>query len=241
MNATRLTVAAIVAALSFLSACSGALRAKFPTEDEVRGKLQKGMTAEQVLATFGEPPGHHWVDVKLGGKVHYIAPVAARTKPGEGYAGFTVYFDRGKVWDWEVILLNPSYEHRLLARTSARPLAIVGLVVVGAAGYAVFRVVRDRREEEEALRATYRASEIPTADLPSDFRFITRGTTLQQVIEQAGPPSRTKAIELDGNALSVFEYELPARGAVVVMPELPFEPESRVRAVLYRRPRTGEI
>ena len=79
-------VAAATAVACLVVGCSDALRAKFPTEEEARGRLRKGMTAEEVLATFGEPIGQNWVDVQLGGKVRYIAPVRARTRKGEGYA-----------------------------------------------------------------------------------------------------------------------------------------------------------
>ena len=52
------------------------LRAKFPTEEEVRGKLHDGMTCRaRFWRSSASLPGHQWVDVKLGGKVHYIAPI----------------------------------------------------------------------------------------------------------------------------------------------------------------------
>ncbi len=231
----------LVAVLALFGACSGAFRAKFPTEDEVRGKLQKGMTAEEVLAAFGEPPGHQWVDVKRGGKVHYIAPVAARRRRAEGYAGFTVYFDRGKVWDWEVIRMNPSYEHRVLPPLAGWVIGLVGLVVAGLAGYTAFRILRARREEEDDLRNAYAARQIATAELPADFRFVTHSTTLASVVERAGPYSRTRQIPLTDDAgqapLTAAEYELPGRGGVIVIPEQPFAPDSCIRAVYYRRPR----
>ena len=231
--------------MALLGACSGAMRARFPLEDEVRTKLHRGMTAEEVLATFGHPPGHHWVDVKRGGKVHYIAPVAARTKPEEGYAGFTVYFDRGSVWDWEVIRMKPAYEHRLMPfRRSGWVLGAIGLAVALAGGYGAVRITRAKRDEVAALRQAYHASEIPDRDLPPDFSFVNRDTTLQMVAERAGPWSRTKKLPPGRGGqeaeLVAFEYDLPGRGAVIIMPDAPFTAESRIRAVFYRRP-TGKI
>lgn len=238
MTANRSLLVLLLAAALLLAACSGSLRAKFPTEDEVRGKLEKGMTAEQVLATFGEPPGHQWVDVKLGGKVHYIAPVATRTKPGMGYAGFTVYFDRGKVWDWDVVLLNPSYEHRLLpggARSWQVRVVVIVLLLI-AAYWAVTSSRRywgGRRELTEA----YVARAIP--ELPPDFRFLTHDTTLQTVLNDAGSPSRILKLPLKGEPaeapITALQYELPNDAALFVLPEPPAQPESRIRAVVYRR------
>ena len=229
----------LLAAL-LLSGCSGALRAKFPTEEEVRSKLRKGMTAEQVLATFGEPPGHAWVDVQLGGKVHYIAPVRARTRPGAGYAGFTVYFDAGKVWDWEVITLNPSYEHRFLpeGRNSWQVRLVTFLVVTGGL-YAIIHALRTSRGRRKELLDAYASRHI-ARDLPPDLRFITREATLQMVLHELGPSSRTRKLRVSDaipeEEIVAYEYDLPSNGAVAIMPEPPAEPESRIRAVVYRHP-----
>ena len=236
---------ALVGAILLLTGCAE-WRSSFPLEEEVRGKLRRGMTAEQVLATFGEPPGHQWVDVRLGGKVHYIAPPATRIKPGEGYAGFTVYFNQGKVWDWEVILLNPSYEHRLLPPKRRRWVVVAALVVFAAIGLGVFRHVRRSRSEREAITEAYRARTIPTAELPPDFRFITHEATLQSVVDRAGPYSRLTSVPSGAKAsgetsITAHEYELSDRGAIIVMAEPPFQPESRVRAVFYRRPRRERL
>ncbi|HSH38205.1 MAG TPA: hypothetical protein VK993_05415 [Chthoniobacterales bacterium] len=245
-RATQLT---LLAAAAILVGCSGGMRASFPTEEEVRGKLHRGMTADEVLATFGEPPGHQWVDVRLGGKVRYIAPAAARTRKTAGYAGFTVYFDRGKVWDWEVITMNPSYEHRLLPSAGARwALGTIALLLVGVAAYAVLLRVWLLRKEQKELFEAYMASDIPR-ELPADFRFITAETTLQTVLEQAGPASRRRKLPLNPDAVvaaaceqnasepltvEAFEYDVPDGAAVIVLPNYPTDPESRIRAIVYR-------
>ena len=237
MTAAAAPIIAVAVALT-LAGCSGSLRAKFPTEEEVRARLAKGMTAEQVLATFGEPAGHHWVDVNLGGKVHYIAPPATRRKPGEGYAGFTVYFDRGKVWDWEVILLNPSYEPRLLphgARSwQVRLLAGVALV---AAGFFGVRFLRAHFSIRKELLEAYVARSLPAGELPPEFRFLHDATTLQDVFDEAGQPSRVRRLPSQnaGETVAAYEYELPDDSKLFVMPEVPSQPESRIRAVVYRR------
>ena len=242
MTATRLTAASLCAALSLLVGCSGGLRAKFPTEEEVRGRLRKGMTADEVLATFGQPAGLQPVDVNMGGKVHYVAPPATRVKPGAGYAGFTVYFDRGRVWDWDVIVLNPSYEHRLFAAGARSwPLRVAAVVLVSIALFFGVRFARGRWSGRNELLRAYAAREIPTRQLPPEFRFITADLTLQAVIDEAGPYSRVVRLPIKGGGgeseISAYEYELPNGAALLVMPEPPAQPESRLRAVVYRRAR----
>jgi hypothetical protein len=235
--------AALVAVGFALGSCSGGgLRSSFPREEEVRGKLEKGMTAEQVLATFGNPPGLQQVDVKLGGKVHYIAPSATRTRKEMGYAGFTVYFDRGKVWDWEVIQLNPSYEHRLLANGArswqAQVVLSAGAVVLAFFAIRYSRTYSSRRKE---LLQAYAARAMRTAELPPDFRFLTHETTVQAVLDEAGTPSRKSRLPLKQQPgetpIEVLEYELPNDAALFVIPEQPAAPESRIRAVVYRTSR----
>ena len=235
----------LLAAVS-LSACVGSWRASFPTEEEVRAKLHRDMTAEQVLATFGEPPGMHRVNVERGGKVPYIAPVSARTRPVEGYAGFTVYFASGKVWDWEVILLNPSYEHRVLpGGWRSWQMRLVMLIVGGGSLFFAVRAIRNAQALRRALLRAYASRDIP-ADLPADFRFVTPETTVQAAMEQVGTPARKRTIRIRGNAaeaeaaISAFEYDLPDGSTVLVVPERSDQPESRIRAVVYRRANGAE-
>ncbi len=151
MTAVRLLLALTVV---LLASCSNALRSSFPTEDEVRARLHRGMTAEQVLAEFGRPDGHQFIKFEIGGKLHYIAPPATRTAPEEGYAGFSVLFVKDQVWDWEVIRLKPSYEPRLFASQRDRwGVAFVALMLSGIAAAFVVRwawLRRQRRLEAQA-------------------------------------------------------------------------------------------
>lgn len=82
---------------------------------------------------------------------------------------------------------------------------------------------------------------IVSADLPPDFRYLSHETTLQQVFDEFGPPSRK--LELIASAADdlprdtkflAYEYELPYEAAVFVMPEPPGTAESRIRAVYFR-------
>jgi hypothetical protein len=130
-----------------LPACRESLRSSFPTENEVRNKLHRGMTAEQVFAAFGKPDGHQFIKFEIGGKLHYIAPPATRTAPQEGYAGFTVLFVKDQVWDWEVIRMKPSYEPRLLgAKQNRWGLALVILLFLGTIAATLVRIAWLRRQ-----------------------------------------------------------------------------------------------
>ena len=252
----RALLSALLGIVFLLGGCAGGLRAKFPTEEEVRSKLRRGMTADEVFTALGKPGGHHFVNAEGGGKLHYIAPHGTRTAPREGYAGFTVYLHEGKVWDWEIFLLNPSYEHRLMVLENFRwELRAVGLAVVGLVIYGLVRGMRTSLRERSDLLEAYATSEMPTGELPSDFRFINHETSLEEVTTAAGPYSRMTRIvlnrktaarlgiplnELGATSIAAFSYELPNGAAVIVMPEYPSKPHDKIRAVWCRPARQGE-
>jgi hypothetical protein len=78
------------------------------------------------------------------------------------------------------------------------------------------------------------------AELPPDFRSLGHDKTLQQVIDEFGQPSRKVELVTPATSLGkgvrflAYEYELPYEAAVVVMPEPPSGPDSRIRAVYFR-------
>ena len=86
---------------------------------------------------------------------------------------------------------------------------------------------------------------IVPAELPPDFRSLSHEKTLERVIQEFGEP--TRKIELvaprttgeRGLKFLAYEYELPYEAAVLVMPEPPSEPNSKIRAVYYR-PRAND-
>jgi len=99
--------------------------------------------------------------------------------------------------------------------------------------------VRDVKKYVDATQA-YAHRAIDTVGLPSTFRFITHDTTLQQVIDRLGPASRVVELALrhrDGDTehFKAYEYDLPYKAAILVMPHRPFEPDDRVRAVYMRK------
>jgi len=97
---------------------------------------------------------------------------------------------------------------------------------------------RNVKKYVEATKA-YARRDIETAALPLSFRFITHDTTLQEVTKQLGPASRVIDLALrhrDGDTehFKAYEYDLPYNAAVIVMPQRPFEPEDKIRAVYMR-------
>ena len=86
---------------------------------------------------------------------------------------------------------------------------------------------------------------IVSADLPPDFRSLSHDKTLQQVIDEFGPPSRKfeliapAAGHRTGIRFLAYEYELPYEAAVLVMPEPPGAPDCHIQAV-YFRPRADD-
>jgi len=86
----------------------------------------------------------------------------------------------------------------------------------------------------------YARRQIQVTDLPTDFRFISHDTTLAEVIEKLGPASRVVQLALphrDGDTehFMAHEYDLPYEAAVIVMPQRPFEPDDKIRAVSVRK------
>jgi hypothetical protein len=108
------------------------------------------------------------------------------------------------------------------------------------------KFLRDVDTYRDALRA-YARLKIDTIDLPSEFRFITHETTLADVSNRLGLASRVTELALphcDGDVehFMAHEYDLPYEAAVIVMPQRPFEPDDKIRAVsLRKRPNEDEL
>jgi hypothetical protein len=102
------------------------------------------------------------------------------------------------------------------------------LVVIWLSGFAQI-LVRDIRAGHETERAVFaRAKEWRAEELPQEFRFITRDTTIQQVVDTVGPYTRVTEAGL-------IRYDLPSGGAIFLYPESRSVPTSRIRGIqLYR-------
>lgn len=209
------------------------------------------MTAEEVVAIFGEPSSGR-PDNCITCTFRYLAPVGSLTVQHEGYVGTEIHFSEGKVRDWRFFTGNPSYDPTLRMPSLFKwELWILGiLIVLGIISGLLLRIVPVGIVKYDDVLAAYAAREISTQQLPSEFHFITHDTTLLEVIDRLGPCSRKVRLPVDpesglgyafaptksgGAAILTFEYHLPYHAAAIVMPEYPFEPQNRIRAVFYRQ------
>jgi hypothetical protein len=85
-------------------------------------------------------------------------------------------------------------------------------------------VVRDIRSRDAAAFAN--TEKWCTEELPQEFRFITRDTTLEELAATLGP---YRPVADTGNV----RYDLPSGGAIVVFPEQLFSSDSKVRGVQF--------
>jgi len=212
------------------------------------------MTVEEVISAFGQPSTG--VGSQSGpSKLRYIAPFGSMTAKKEGYVGFEVQLVDGKVRGWRTIIGNPSYTPMTVPPEIKWYGRLWVIVLVGALILGVIRTFKRVISEDELILHAYKARDIPTRQLPVEFRFITNDTTLQEIVDKIGPCSRVRKLPVDqgfasGYGLSpgpmgmpsivLVEYDLPYHAAVILLPEYPFEPENRIRAVFYRRPRPDE-
>jgi hypothetical protein len=170
----------------------------------------------------------------------------------EGYIGFEIQFSEGRVRDWRFFTGNPSYDPSSMRMPAVFKweLWFFGiLIILGIISGLILRIVPVGVVKYDDVLAAFAAREISTRQLPSEFHFITHDTTLHEVIDRLGPCSREVRLPVDpqsglgyafastnfdGAAILTFEYHLPYHAAVIVMPEYPFEPQNRIRAVFYR-------
>lgn len=220
----------------------------------MNARLRPGMTIDEVVAAFGKPSTG--IGPRTGpSKLRYLSPIGSRTVEKEGYVGFEIGLVDGRVRDWHAYQGTPSY-----GPTTAPPqfrwvLRFWGIFFVCAVAYGLVRAFKRAISEEQVLLKAYKARDIPIRLLPADFRFITNDTTLQEVIDKAGPYSRLRKHPVDQRfadgyglapgplgtrSIVLVEYDLPYQAAVILMPEYPFQPENRIRAAFYRPPRPDE-
>jgi hypothetical protein len=221
----------------------------FPSEAKLKSKLRVGLTADEVVALFGEPNNGRVVPCR-DCTFTYLPPLGTLTVNKEGYSGVRIQFAHAKVSGWHIYSSNPSYaeakvpaEFRFFAWFFGITIAlgIVSKFIIRRTPVAVY--------VSKELAKAFADREIETQKLPNEFRFITHETTLQGVIDKLGEPSRVVKIPISsetglGYALEssksgearivTYEYDLAYHAAVIVLPEFPFETQNRIRAVYYR-------
>jgi len=221
-----------------------------PTDEELIANLRRDMTPDQVVSLFGEPSGGRPENC-IGCHFRYFAPTGMLTAQREGYTGFEVQFSDGKVQAWRIFRGYPSYNPSMpmpsIFKWEFRVLGI--LIIFGIASGLLIRIIPVGIQKYDNVLHVFARREISAERLPSEFQFITHETTLQEIIDRLGPCSREAWLPIDPEAelgshfavtksgkraILTFEYHLPYHAAVVVMPEYPFAPENRIRAVFYR-------
>ena len=222
----------------------------FPTEEEVRTRLHRDMTVDEVIAALGQPsngrvPGCQQCSLQ------YLAPMSRMDVPQEGYIGVTVHCVNGKVHDWQIQTGNPSYNPSMKMPFALRWYLWLmgGLLILGWVLRSLVRVTPASFAAYQDALSAYEAREIRLLRLPREFHFITHETTVQEVVAKVGPYSRRVELPVDPEAargyrfvenesrratIVTYEYDLPYSAAVIIMPEYPFETGDRIRAVFYR-------
>ena len=221
----------------------------FPSEQDVNDKLRQGLTADEIVSMFGEP-GNGRVVPCIDCTITYFAPMGSRTIEKEGYSGVSIHFANGKVRDWQIHTSNPSYAEPGIP-PNVRWLFWFFPVTfgLGLLSKLLVRLTPVATVVSEEVAQAFENRAMDTSKLPAEFRFITREMTLQEVTGKLGKPSRIVKVPIRADqglgyamvssktsaaVIVTYEYDLPYHAAVIVMPEFPFESQSRIRSVFYR-------
>ena len=244
----------LVGCLFLLTASPRVANAGFPAESELKSSLHPGMTIRQVIAQFGEP-GNQIGQRSDSCLFRYIAPLGLLTNEQEGYIGFEVHFVDGRVSEWRTFRGQPSYAPMGLPRESRWTLSFWLLVLGVTFIFGTIRAFNRQLDEKQAIQNAFKNRDIPARGLPVEFRFITHDTTIQDVLDKVGPYSLIRKHEvserfaaahecvqgrLGSPEIVSYDYDLPYHAAVVLLPEHPFTPENRLRAVYYRPARVDD-
>lgn len=239
-------LAAFVGILLFPAPADVAASPGFPSEEQLRTELRPGITVGEVIERFGQPASQ--VTAENGSFLYrYRAPLGYLTAEKEGYIGFELHFVEGHLHDWRAFRGYPSYapiRPPPALKWDFRIWLIVAAIVFV---YGAIRKSKSVRDEDKALLDAYVEKRLQTRQLP-EFQFITHETTLQEVIDKLGKPSRTRELcfdsivgpktaaahDVSGVSIGVSEYDLPYNAAAIVMPDYPGQPENKIRAVFYR-------
>jgi hypothetical protein len=110
---------------------------------------------------------------------------------------------------------------------NARGTIFVTLIIIWLAGF-VQVLIRDIRTADTASGVFLSPEQWRAEELPQEFRFITRDTTVQQITDKLGPYTHL-------TETNVVRYNLPSGGAILIYPEPPFTSASKVHGVQFYR------
>jgi hypothetical protein len=182
MNA-RLFKLVVIFCSCFVLTCShsNAFRG-FPTEAEVKANLRRDMTVDQVVALFGEPFNGR-PEKCINCRLRYLVLSGMRTAEREGYQGFEVQFDEGKVRNWRVFTGRPSYDPSALGRPRAFKWWLISWPMMFIVAF--IRGMPLAVNQRARMLSAFVAMKIPSK-LPPKFGFITHDTTLREILEGVG-------------------------------------------------------
>jgi hypothetical protein len=151
----------------------------FPSEQNVNSKLRPGLTADEVVAMFGEPANGRVVPC-IDCTLDYVAPIGSLTVEREGYAGVSISFRGGRVIDWHIYKSNPSYAEQPVLPPLARwLLSFLGILFgLGLLLKLLIRVIPRAVLASNEVAQAFEERSIQIDDVPAEFRFITHETTV---------------------------------------------------------------
>jgi hypothetical protein len=160
----------------------------FPSEEQLKSKLRVGLTADEVVALFGEPNSGRVMPC-IDCTFTYLPPLGSLTIPKEGYAGLRIRFTEGKVRDWTIYTSNPSYAQPKVPLSFRGFLWFFGIILaLGIIGKVIIRRTPVAAVVSREVAQAFENREIRAEELPPEFRFITHDTKLQEVIDKLGKP-----------------------------------------------------
>jgi hypothetical protein len=159
----------------------------FPTEAKVNANLRSDMTTDQVVALFGKPFNGR-PDRCINCHFLYLVPSGMRTADREGYQGFEVQFDEGKVRNWRIFTGRPSYDPVAVGPPRAFKWWLISwpLMFIVAFIIAFVRGIPLAMNQRARMLRAFVGMKIPPK-LPPEFAFITHDTTLREILERVGP------------------------------------------------------
>ena len=127
----------------------------------------------------------------------YLPPLGTLTVNKEGYSGVRIKFTHGKVSAWQIYSSNPSYAEAKMPGECRFFAWFFGITfALGIISKFLIRATPVAAFVSQELGQTFAERDIQTEKLPIEFRFMTHETTLQEVLDKLGKPSRVVRVPI---------------------------------------------
>ena len=90
-----------------------------------------------------------------------------------------------------------------------------------------------KQNSGENLAILNRSRDWQAKELPAEFQFIDRDTTIGEITQKIGPYSKVRGED----DVQAAQFNLPNKCALLVFAEPPLRPQSRVRGIRFYRDR----